>query len=89
MSKIGLYTALTKLGLSPDKAKEAATDVANSKDAATKADLKDMLTKTDLANLEIRVIEKVANLEARLTRHMYASVAIIIASIGLMIRFLN
>ncbi|MBC6414303.1 MAG: hypothetical protein GDA45_05415 [Chromatiales bacterium] len=40
MSEIALYNALTKLGLSPDEAKEAVADVASSKDVATKADLK-------------------------------------------------
>ncbi|MBC6414609.1 MAG: hypothetical protein GDA45_06995 [Chromatiales bacterium] len=81
MSEIALYNLLKQIpGATDDAIKEAVADVASSKDVATKA---------DLANLETRVIEKMANLEARLTRQMYASVAIIIASVGLLIRFLN
>ena len=55
MSEIALYNALTKLGLEPNEAKEAVTDIANSKEVATKADIKDMATKTDLAKLETRL----------------------------------
>lgn len=79
MSEIALYDALTKLGLDPKEAKEAVVDVASSKDIATKA---------DLANLESRVIEKMANLETRLARQTYAAVGIILAGVGLMIKFL-
>ena len=56
MSEIALYNALTKLGLKPDEAKEAVADVASSKDVATKADLK-----AGLAELETRLIEKIAD----------------------------
>ena len=77
MSGIALYNALIKLGLDHEAAKEAVTDVASSKDMATKSDIKDMATKSDLANLEIR-----------LTNRMYALAGIIIAAVGLMIRFL-
>ncbi len=79
MSEIALYDALTKLGLDPKEAKEAVADVASSRDVATKA---------DLANLETRVIEKMANLETRLTRQTYTAVGIILAGVGLMIKFL-
>ena len=76
MSEIGLYNALTKLGLEPDEAKDAVADVARSKEVATKADLN--------AGLAV--------LETRLTKLIYAVAAIntgvIIAAIGLMIKFL-
>ncbi len=72
MSEIALYNALTKLGLNHDEAKEAVTDVASSRDVATKEYLK----------------AEIANLETRLTNRIYAVAGIIIASVGLMIRFL-
>ena len=84
MSEIALYNALTKLGLNHDEAKEAVADVASSKEVATKtdivelkADIKDMATKVDLANLE-----------TRLTNRMYTVAGVIIAAVGLMIKFL-
>ena len=52
MSEIALYNALTKLGLEPNEAKEAVTDIASSKDVATKADVRDLATKTDIVRLE-------------------------------------
>ena len=86
MSEIALYNALTKLGLEHDEAKEVVADVASSKEVATKA---------DLAKLEVRIIEKMAEQETRLTRQMYAMAGVIIGAIGgiiavtgLMIRFL-
>ena len=48
MSEIPLYNVLTKLGANPEEAREALSEVANSKD---------MATKMDLANLEIRIIK--------------------------------
>ena len=72
MSEIALYDALTKLGLDPKEAKEAVANVASSKDMATKADLKAGL----------------AELETRLVKQMYGAVAIILAGVGLMIKFL-
>ena len=90
MSEIALYNALTKLGLEHDEAKEAVADVASSKEVATKADLK-----AGLAELETRIIEKMAEQETRLTRQMYAMAGVIIGAVGgiiavtgLMIRFL-
>ena len=89
MSEIALYNTLRKIPeVSDAEAKEAVADIASSKEMATKADIKDMATKADLANLETRVIEKMANLETRLTRQMYGAVGIILAGVGLMIRFL-
>lgn len=51
--------------------------VASSRDMATKADIKDMATKRDLAELETRLVKQ-----------MYTAVGIIIAAVGLMIKFL-
>ena len=70
MSEIALYNALTKLGIEPEEAKEAVTDVTSSKDMATKvdikdmatkSDIKDMATKTDLAELKTELLEKIAD----------------------------
>ena len=81
MSGIALYNVLTKLGATSEEAEKAVADVVNSKEVATKADIKDMATKSDLAELE-----------TRLTKLIYAVVAIntgvIIAAVGLMIKFL-
>ena len=53
MSGIALYNILRKIdGVSDDDAKEAVADVANSKEVATKS---------DLAELEMRLIEKIAD----------------------------
>ncbi len=67
-SEIALYSALTKLGLKYDEAKEAVADVASSKDVATKidiielkaetkADIKDMATKADIAEVKSDITE--------------------------------
>ena len=75
-----MYNTLRKIdGVSDAEAKEAVADVARSREVATKA---------DLATLETRVIEKMASLETRLTRQMYGAVGIILAGVGLMIKFL-
>ncbi len=73
MSEIALYNTLRKIPeVSDDEAKEAVAGVVSLKDVATKKDL--------------------AELETRLTKLIYAVVAIntgiIIAAVGLMIRFL-
>ena len=67
MSEIALYNALTKLGLNHDEAKEAVADVASSKNIATKADLV-----AEMAKLETKLIEKIAQQEARMTWKMIA-----------------
>ena len=85
MSGIALYNALIKLGLDHEAAKEAVTDVASSKDTATKSDIKDMATKSDIKDMATK--SDLANLEIRLTNRMYALAGIIIAAVGLMIRF--
>ena len=61
MSEIALYNLLTRMGADPEEAKEAIADIASSKEVATKADLK-----TGLANLETRLIEKIANQDAKM-----------------------
>ena len=47
MSEIALYNALTKLGLSPDEAKEAVAGVASSQDVATKDYIDTAIAKLD------------------------------------------
>ena len=75
MSEIALYSALAKLGLEYDEAKETVADVASSEDVVTKAELKAGL----------------AELETRLVKQMYAVAGVIIivnvAAVGLMMRF--
>ena len=78
MTEIALYDTLRKIpDVSDAEAKEAVAGVASSREMATKADIKDMATKTDLANLE-----------TRLTQRIYAAVGIVLAGVGLMIKFL-
>ncbi len=77
MTYIALYNTLRKIpDVSDTEAKEAVADIANSKEVVTKADLK----------------AEIARLETKLTKLIYAVVAIntgvIIAAVGLMIRFL-
>ena len=72
MLGIALYNMLTKLGVTPDEAEKTVADVASTKDVATKADLKAGL----------------AELETKLTNKIYAVAGIIIAAVGLMIKFL-
>ena len=67
MSEIALYNVLTKLGLNHDEVKEAVADVASSKNIATKADLI-----AEMAKLETKLIEKIAQQEARMTWKMIA-----------------
>ena len=80
MADIALYNLLRRIpDATDDEVERAVNDVASSREVATKA---------DLANLETRIIEKMANLETRLTRQMYGAVGIILAGVGLMIKFL-
>ncbi len=88
MSEIALYNALTKLGLNHDEAKEAVADVASSKEVATKTDIVELKaeTKADIKDMATKV--DLANLETRLTNRMYTVAGVIIAAVGLMIKFL-
>ena len=80
MSGIALYNTLRKIdGVSDDEAKEAVADVASSKERTTKADLKAEIAKVDKA---------IAELETKLIKQIYAVAGIIIAAVGLMIKFL-
>ena len=82
MSEIALYNTLRKIdGVSDDEAKEAVANIASSQEVATKSDIKDMATKADLK-------AGLAELETRLVKQMYGAVAIILAGVGLMIKFL-
>ena len=88
MSEIALYNALTKLGLNHDEAKEAVADVASSREVATKTDIVELKaeTKADIKDMATKV--DLANLETRLTNRMYTVAGVIIAAVGLMIKFL-
>ena len=88
MSEIALYNALTKLGLTHDEAKEAVSDAASSKEVATKTDIVELKaeTKADIKDMATKV--DLANLETRLTNRMYTAAGVIIAAVGLMIKFL-
>ena len=80
MSGIALYNTLRKIPeVSEAEAKEAVVDITSSKEVATKADIAELKaeTKADIAGLEIK-----------LTKQMYAVAGIIIAAVGLMIKFL-
>ena len=61
MSEIALYDVLTKMGADPEEAKEAVSDVASSKEVASK---------TDIIRLESFVKETIAKQDARLTWRM-------------------
>ena len=106
MTEIALYDILRRIPDTTDnEAKEAVADIANSKEVstksdikymATKSDIKDMATKSDLkaglAELETRVIEKISDQEARLTKLIYSvaaiNIGVVISAVGLMIKFL-
>ena len=80
MTEIALYNTLRKIPeVSDDEAREAVAGVASLKEVATKVDI-------------VRVEKTIAELETKLTKLIYAVVAIntgvIIAAVGLMIRFL-
>ena len=82
MTDIALYNILRKIpDVSDAEAKEAVAGVASSREMATKADIKDMATKEYIK-------AEIANLETRLTNRIYMVAGIIIAAVGLMIRFL-
>ena len=87
MSEIALYDTLRKIPeVSDAEAKEAVADIASSKEVATKADIAELKaeTKTEI----VRVEKTIAELETKLTRQMYAVAGVIIAAVGLMIKFL-
>ena len=88
MSDIALYNLFKRIpDATDDEVEKAIADVASTKEVTTKADLE-----TGLAKLETRLIEKMSEQEARLTKLIYAVVAIntgiIIAAVGLMLNFL-
>ena len=84
MSDIALYNLFRRI---PD-----ATDDEVEKAIANFSSAKKVTTKTDLAKLETRLIEKMSEQEARLTKLICVVFAIntgiIIAAVGLMINFL-
>ncbi len=85
MTEIALYDTLRKIpDVSHTEAREAVANIASSQEVATKSDIKDMATKADIAEVKTEIAE----LETRLVKQMYRAVAIILAGVGLMIRFL-
>ena len=90
MSEIALYNALTKLGLDHQAAKEAVTDVASSKDMATKSDIKNMATKSDITELKTDITELKADNKAikwMLGLLLAINVAFIVSAVSLLIKF--
>ena len=80
MSDIALYNLLKRIpDATDDEVEKAVTDIASSKEMATKADIKDMATKADLKT-------GLAEQETRLIRQMYAVAGIIIAAITLIVK---
>ena len=70
MTDIALYNILRKVdGVTDAGAKEAVTNLADSKDVTTKADLE-----TGLANLEVRLVKQ-----------MYAVGGMVIAAVGIIV----
>ncbi len=94
MSEIALYDTLRKIpDVSDTEAREAVAHIASSQEVATKSDIKDMATKADIKDMATKaniaeVKTEIAELETRLVKQMYGAVAIILAGVGLMIRFL-
>ena len=95
MSEIALYNTLRKIPeVSEAEAKEAVASVASSKEVATKADIArlEAATKADIAELKAETKADIAELETRLTKLIYAvatiNTGVIIAVVGLMIKFL-
>ena len=81
MTDIALYNTLRKIpDVSDAEAQEAVAGGASSREMATKADIKDMATKEYIK-------AEIANLETRLTNRIYVVAGVIIAAVGLMIRF--
>ena len=79
MTDIALYDILRKVdGITDAEAKEAIPNIANSKGVATKSDI--MSTKEYIK-------AEIAELETRPTGQMYTVAEIIIAAVGLMIKF--
>ncbi len=80
MTEIALYDTLRKIPeVSDAEAKEAVNDIASAREVATKVDI-------------VRVEKTIAELETKITKLIYAVVAVntgvVIAAVGLMIKFL-
>ena len=76
MSGIALYNTLRKIdGVTDGEAKEAVADVASSKEVATKADIAEIKT-------------AMAELKAEILKQQLGIAILIIAAVGLMIKFL-
>ena len=76
MSEIALYNLLKRIPHATDgEIEKAVSEVARSKDVATKLDI-------------LKIEKVIAESEARLIKQIYGAVAIILAGVGLMMKFL-
>ena len=76
MSEIALYNLLKRIPYATDgEIEKAVSEVARSKDVATKSDI-------------LKIEKVIAESEARLIKQIYGAVAIILAGVGLMMKFL-
>ena len=65
MTEIALYNILRRVPDTTDnEARDAAADIANSKEVATKSDIKNMATKSDIAELKAETKADIAELKA-------------------------
>ena len=81
MSVIALHSALRKLGLDHQAAKEAVTDVASSTDAATKSDITEL--KADIT--ELKADNKA--IKWMLGLLLAINVAFIVSAVSLLVKF--
>ena len=73
MTEIALYNLLRQIpDTTDDEVEKVVADVTSSREMATKADLK----------------SEIANLETKLTDRIYAVAEVIIAAVGLIVKFL-
>ncbi|MBC6413611.1 MAG: hypothetical protein GDA45_01560 [Chromatiales bacterium] len=83
MSEIGLYAALTKLGLEPDEAEKAVADVASAKEVATKADIVGVKTDVNGVKADVNAVKWMVGLLLAI------NIAFIASAIALTANFFN
>ena len=65
-----------------------ATDPITERVARLEGAYEHLATKADLAQLELRLTQEMAQVESRLTWRMIGAASVIIAAVGLIVRFL-
>lgn len=65
-----------------------ATDTNTERIARLEGAYEHLATKADLAQLELRLTQQMAQMESRLTWRMIGAAGVIIAAVGLIVRFL-